>query len=878
MNVTQEIAAWANAQSDWISDAVRRLLEKGTLSPDDVADIAALIKEEAGVAAPENRTAQKLDMASLPTSERGGDDISLLSIRAPENLNAIQTADGISFEPDGLTIVYGHNGAGKSGYARALKKACRARNSETIIPNVFAPPAQISPTRAQFEWRAGTTTQSGSWTDGTKSLEPLSKIAVFDSHCARVFIDDQAEVLYVPYGMDILRDLAGALQATQKLLEAEQNATKFDMTKLSSLAGGTKVGKLLSSLSHTTDPKTAEQLAVLSDDEKTELSELTKLIREEDPTKKATTLRRFATRIQAVESELATLQAPLLDDHIGKLRTAFEQLVAAEAAAKLAATALQEDGKALPGTGTDPWEVLVRSAMKFATETAYPGHPFPGPLGSTSCVLCQQPLSAEASKRLQDFAKFLETDAQQQFTQTRKVTVELYKAIVNTNIDSFPSDKVFLDEVAELAPEAAGTTRVYLAALKTRQAEVKVMAPNRRIDTVSAPPTSPAQALKTMRESCIAQAEKLEKTLTPEERSVKTARLADLEARIKLQPLLPTVLEAIAALKYKHALSEAIKRCNTSSITRKITELYEKYVTAELRAALESELRGLGLGATKIGLEMTGQKGARMQQLKLTTTPRFAKVRLSDILSEGEQRAIALASFLGEIAIEPGKSGIVFDDPVSSLDHMRRERIANRLALEAKSRQVIVFTHDLAFAWSLKEFAEKHGANHTERHVYAAGDQKGLCSDALPFEAKRLDARVNDLRTLANRAKKALEQDQDYATYNDMIRNGYRRMRDTWELLIEDLLFAGTVKRFRRSVETRKLRYVVVEDTDVKAVYEGMTRCSNFTHEGGAEAPPTLPQPDEFLADVESLATAVTTIKAREKSVEQRRAAAGITS
>lgn len=877
MNVIQEIAAWANAQSDWISDTVRRLFANETLRPEDIADVAALIKQEVGIADPQNRTAQKLDIASLPTSGPDGADISLLSIRAPENLNAIRATDGVSFEPDGLTIVYGHNGAGKSGYARALKKACRARNSETIIPNVFAPPAQVSPARAQFEWRSNTTVQSGSWTDGKPSPDPLSRIAIFDSHCARVFVDDQAEVSYVPYGMDVLRELAGVFQAAQRLLEAEQQADKFDMAKLSPLAGETKVGKLLSSLSRTTDPKAVEQLATLSDDEKEELSELTKLLREEDPTKKATALRRFAARIQAVESELTTLEAPLLDDHIGKLRTGFEQLVAAEAAAKLAATALQEGGKALLGTGTDPWEILVRSAMKFATEAAYPGQPFPGPIDSASCVLCQQPLSAEASKRLQDFAKYLETDAQKQFTEARKVTVDLYKAIVNANIDSFPFDKVFLEEVAEVAPETSETTRTYLAALKARQAEVKAMAPNRRIDSICVLPASPAQTFKTMRESSIAQAETLEKKLTPDERKVKAARLAELEARTKLEPLLPTVLEAIASLKHKYALSEAIKRCNTSAITRKITELYEKYVTAELRAALENELRGLGLEAIKIGLEMSGQRGARMQQLKLSTPPRFAKVRLSDILSEGEQRAIALASFLAEISVEPGKAGIVFDDPVSSLDHVRREKIASRLAQEAKSRQVIVFTHDLAFAWSLKEFAERQGAKHAERHVYAAGDSKGLCGDALPFEAKKLDARINELRTIATRAKKVLEQDHDYSTYNDIVRNGYRRMRDTWELLIEDLLFAGTVKRFRRSVETRKLRYVVVEDADVKAVYEGMTRCSNFTHEGGAEAPPTLPPPDEFLADVEKLATAVASIKVREKTVEQRRAAIGVT-
>lgn len=265
-----------------------------------------------------------------------------------------------------------------------------------------------------------------------------------------------------------------------------------------------------------------------------------------------------------------------------------------------------------------------------------------------------------------------------------------------------------------------------------------------------------------------------------------------------------------------------------------------------------------------------------MQQLKLQTLPQYARAKVSDILSEGEQRVIAMALFLAEVGIEPGRSGLIFDDPVSSLDHVRREKIAKRLVLEAKERQIIVFTHDLAFAWALKDFADDNGVANVSRHIFSAGAKKGICSDGLPFEAKKLSARINDLREQSKRAKRALEEDCDHESYNDTVRNGYRRMRDTWELLIEEHLFAGTVKRFRRSIETSKLRYVSVSDEEASAVYNGMTRCSNFTHEGGAEAPPALPEPDEFLADVEELAVAIKLIDDNKKLTEKRRSEDGL--
>lgn len=875
MSVVNEIAVWAGEQAAWVSDAVRRLIAQGTLSSADVADIAALVKVEQGIDDPQKRAATKLDPTAPIAEVQASADVCLTAIAGPKNINAIGSVDGITFAPDGLTVVYGYNGAGKSGYARVLKKACRARTSEAIVPNIFAPPNPPAPATARFEWRAGNLQDGAEWTDGSAPPVPLSKIAVFDSRCARVFVDDQAEVAYIPYGMDVLRELAVGQQAVQRLLEVELAAVTFDKSKLTALAGETVVGRLISSLKGTTPAQTVKDLAELSGAEMEELALLIKLLREEDPAKQAAVLRRFAARVQVVENELTLLEAPFSDEHVQKLRAAFEQLIAAEMASKIAATDLQDGGRALPGTGSDPWEILVRSAIAFATEQAYPHDPFPGPDGA-SCVLCQQPLSLDARDRLVQFVRFLEADAQKQFTEKRKQAVEIYKTIANVNISGFPSDRIFFDEVDEFSPELVAMIQAFLRALEARQAAIKAAAPNRNIGAIDPLPLSPAAALKSLRESRIAQAAELDRALTPEQRRAKLARLVDLEARQKLKSLLPTVLEAIDALKLERALREAVKRCNTTAVTRKINELYEKTVTAELRSALASELAELRLRGIKIGLEMSGQKGARMQQLKLPASGQFGKVKVSDILSEGEQRAIALASFLAEISLEQGKSGIVFDDPVSSLDHLRREQIARRLAREAKVRQVIVFTHDLAFAWSLREFADNYGVKHAERHVYAAGDTKGHCADALPFEAKKLDARVNDLRALSARAKKLLEQEKDHESYNNLVRNGYRRMRDTWELLIEDLLFAGTVKRFRRSVNTLRLRAVMVEDEDIKPVYEGMTRCSSFTHEGGSEAPPPLPAPDEFNADVEALGSALSAITAKTKAVEQRRKEAGM--
>ena len=137
MSVVSDIAEWSIDQPDWVSDAVRRAFTQGQLHEVDVADIAAILKARFGFTDPQGRVASRLDPRTLPTTEADSHPVSLLGLRAPQHLNAIGNADGLTFEAHGLTIVYGYNGAGKSGYARALKKACRARSIEGIYPNVF---------------------------------------------------------------------------------------------------------------------------------------------------------------------------------------------------------------------------------------------------------------------------------------------------------------------------------------------------------------------------------------------------------------------------------------------------------------------------------------------------------------------------------------------------------------------------------------------------------------------------------------------------------------------------------------------------------------------------------------------------------------------
>lgn len=66
------------------------------------------------------------------------DPIKLCSVHAVENVNAIYSGSTLPFSHSGITLIYGENGSGKSGYTRILKNACFAKHVEPeILSNVY---------------------------------------------------------------------------------------------------------------------------------------------------------------------------------------------------------------------------------------------------------------------------------------------------------------------------------------------------------------------------------------------------------------------------------------------------------------------------------------------------------------------------------------------------------------------------------------------------------------------------------------------------------------------------------------------------------------------------------------------------------------------
>src|SRR5690606_27150737 len=107
--------------------------------------------------------------------------------------------------------------------------------------------------------------------------------------------------------------------------------------------------------------------------------------------------------------------------------------------------------------------------------------------------------------------------------------------------------------------------------------------------------------------------------------------------------------------------------------------------------------------------------GALLHQPKLVGARQ--QVTLPRAFSDGDRTALGLAAFFTEAHLDGSKSALILDDPVTSLDHIRRGLVAARIAALAENRQVILFTHDLAFVADLKRETGARGVPVAERSV-----------------------------------------------------------------------------------------------------------------------------------------------------------------
>lgn len=824
-----------------------------------------MLKSTHGILDPKDRKPKPLTADQIPVPVMDSTYVELRAIKNLRHVNAIAENQKLPFGTSGLTIIYGDNGSGKSGYSRVLKRACRALDQmEAIHPNANLPVGKAADAEAVFEIAVNGVAQDVHWINGKASPPELSSLAIFDSRCARAYLDSEDDFFYVPYGLDVFEGLAKICRQMKILIETEHAQSAADLTAFVPLQGDTAVGKLISTLSAKTTTAQIDALATLTPEELAQHTELDKSLKENNPKEKANQLRLRARRIATIAANATTKGALVDQAMVAKLRDLADSYRTAQAAAALAAKQFKEGENLLPGTGGEAWRVLFDAARKFAVES-HPDKKFPELGTDASCPLCQQPL-AEGAARLLRFEAFIQQEAKKTSQALRTALYDEYKSFA-AHVLTLNLDDVTYGELEAIDAQLAMDVRAFEQALTTRQEAIKAAAISHKWDGTDQTLTSPAARLQALADKLNAEAETLEKASDEKARAALQKQFNELDARVRLSQIKNAVVTAVSRLNHQAKLAQCLLAVKTNAISLKASELAEKVVSKELAEALNHEFKALGVDMLSVSLQSRSDKGKALHKLKLEL-PQSRNP--GEILSEGEQRAIAIGSFLAEVSLSGGKGGIIFDDPVSSLDHRRRERAAKRLAVEAAKRQVIVFTHDIYFLCILAEEAEAAGVPIATQSLTRRNEGFGIADSDLPFEGKNASKRIGALKAqhqlIAKLHKDGEERERRKQTFD-----AYFHLRLAWERAVEEVLLRRVVLRFRKGIETQRLAEVVVDDTNYAQVDAGMTKCSNYAHDKALIGGVAVPDPDELLADIMALETWRDNIEKRCKDTAKRR-------
>lgn len=441
MAIYEEILAWADRLPPWRHDALRRLCVQGGWSEEDLVEILDLAKQHHGIASAFEPAPQPIRFAAdhFPAEANHNQVVVLRSLHALTNVGKIPCDQTLEFQAQGLTIVYGGNGTGKSGYARVLKQACRARSPGTVYANVYAADYQQLTPSATIDFELNGAPEQTIWSGqrGHVSRPELRGISVFDGDCARHYLQSRETATFQPSALTYLQQLANGLnQALRPKLQAEIAGLATDVTPFSVIPSDTEVGQAVHPIGPTTDLTRARALASLTMDEQAELALLPQEISEADPTAKAANLDNAATRVDELANNITAAADIVSDDALDARQSAHRNLVEAEAAERAASELLQaEDAtQLLAGTGQGPWASLFNAAREYSTSTAYPGQAFPVTNEEAVCVLCQQDLTPEAKDRLERFDRYIRDKAAEAGQVARNAWKQILRSVGQANV------------------------------------------------------------------------------------------------------------------------------------------------------------------------------------------------------------------------------------------------------------------------------------------------------------------------------------------------------------------------------------------------------------------------------------------------------------
>ncbi len=865
--VLQQILEWSSSQPLWFRDGLRRVVLNNGISTSDIEELTIQCKEKSLNIQNKTKISIPLEKSHLPAVSSQNLPVRLVSIGNLTGVNRLLSNQTIKFGGSpGLTVIYGENGSGKTGYARVIKKACRTRGADPVIkPDVFEPQPSIPP-KADIEFQKETSSPFlFQWETDKESHPELSNVFVFDANTAHHYLNQDDSTCFTPFGLDILPSMIKVYDAVGKKINDEVTTIETEIASVKKnwkYEPKTKVAHFLDSLNHESNIKLLQELSTVSDEDHKRLGTLQNALNS-DPLKKSQETNASLKRIQTFSSKLNQLENALQEDKLSELKVQIEKHE--EAAKRAKAFSENQFSGLLTGTGGKEWKTLWEAAKKFSMASAYAEKDFPV-TDMAKCVLCQQDLLGnDVRERLKAFDTFVKDQSQKE-AEKEKLALDTLTGQFN-QLEKLESQLETIDaDLQEISQEQKDEIKTYIVSSSQRlNAIQEICNTSKWKKDIPRLESTPKNFFVSFIQTLDDRAKTEASADNPEIREALIREKKEIEAKVWLDQVKTDVESQIKRL-IKLALLNICKPKNSKFISDKNKALTQVLVTEVYCSRFQIELTRLGLTTLSVCLEEAkSPKGITRFGCRLKSAK---QANVYEVASEGEQRSIALAAFLAELTQATHKSALVFDDPVSSLDHWRREKIAKRLIDESTVRQVIVFTHDSVFLNDLETYSEQSPDHTAFRFLEWNSGKPGYVQDGLPWDCKSPEDRIDRLEKLQKKIQKAWNPNPSEHNVTETAK-AYSWLRATIERIVEKVVFNGVVTRFRTYIELKNLDKVIGfkkdECDELKRIYK---KCCNVTdaHDKAQAKQSPGPAPEELLKDINDTKVLLESIRSRKNA------------
>lgn len=778
------LIGWANAQDDWARAIVAEVLSsRQQLGEAQLDAVFNSYLVEKGLA--EGTHTAMPGIVFDKGSDAEAASFIIEKLEAVRGVNALAAEQTIEFNP-GLTILFGENGAGKTGYARIFKQLAAVRTAQPILPNVHDSTDTASP-EAIVTYRAGAESVVLTW-KGEAGVAPFTHLSVFDSPALHLHVDENLTYVYTPRDLSLFPLVNTALSAIKTRLDTSIATRKSNTNSyLSFFTRGTAVYQLIETLGAATELSELDRLATVDDDAASKLEVLRDKVDALGSTVIATQLsaarsrHTLYTELSTAITTLKTFAIAAYNQAVADLARAIEEIEVLRRELSVAA--------GLSGNSDEIWQAFILSGDAYREHVGGDSYPTEG----DHCLYCQQPLRGEAVALLRRYRDFANDSAQTRVNESHRMAATLSSGLralhpaalsaAIANMQDPEAPDFVLEQAAALASAVAAVQDTVGVG---DQVEVAALAVPDGLEAEIATRQAAAESLIS---ELSGRAEARQKALQTAQRE-----LSEHKDRIELNSRLVSIRAHVADAKWAQRADQLSRRLPpvAASLTNVAKVASQQLLNTDFSHQFEAECRALR--APVVGLEFPGQKGkaARRKTVPVAKHP-------SEVLSEGEQKVIGLADFLAEAALRLSPAPLVFDDPVTSLDYRRIKEVADRVAALAADRQVIVLTHNIWFTTELLARFEKD----TVRCTYYSITDDPAKGVIIPGTHPRWDTisktggKIKELIASARTAKGALQE--------ALIESAYSKIRGWCEILVETELLASVTQRYQPNVMMTKL-------------------------------------------------------------------------